>query len=837
MKSTSLSSGQRGWLFFLVMLIFGIIVYREALIPGQVLFTTDDNIGAIGMRKSTLPYAFLGGWDDSTAVGQPMNTPVSSTNLLLSIMTPRFFVNWIHVIDLVVGSWFFMMFLRLRGIEWLAAMLGALLTYWLGSTFFLTYAGHIGKFGVVMFAGIYLYCIERAMRDRSISFAVLAGAAMAGMFVEQSDSALFFATVLGPYAVFRSWQANRLKWIAHARVLIPVGLITVMIALHAVYAAYSFYRLDKPEAGENEQQSWQELWDYCTQWSWPPAETIEFIAPGYMGWRSGDPSGPYWGALGRAPQWRPEFGLNGINFKLETFYKGLIPFLFLGLGIYQSLIRKRDVQEQRQQIIFWTVAMVVTFVLSLGKYTPLYRIFFELPGVSSIRNPVKFMQITQFAMGFLAAVGLDYWLKWMRQRGTVKQDPDQPVLASFTKGIFFLAIALSVFTVLFGVQLGGSTSTFALEGWQDKASTIANNRFHALVHAAVMAWMGYGLFRLGAISGTIKHSSWRHLGWAVVAVVMIDQLMISRRYVQAVEKSSLVSEGALIPSLKQQLGVQRAYLWSPPPNMPNQWGGMYNQWMTILFPFHQVPLINIAQMRMPEDYKQYFATMNQRPVQMWSQMGLGLILTPSDFWMQIRNDPALRGAFEPVAGFNIIAAGETGASTIQTFGQQSAQHILLRNTKPADRFSLITAWRGADLNEAIQEGSRIAPLTVAMVDPDAITSWPDSGEPGRTGQVKVVSYRSGRVELSVVSDQTAVLRAAEKYTPDWKAWVDGVEKPVVRTDGIFLGVLIEPSDKPRDVVIAFSPQRNTLYLQFAGMMLSLLALGGTFFVRKNDQNA
>jgi len=826
----------RGWIYLLLVLVFGIIVYRDALMPGRVMFTTDDNIGAISLRKASFPHSFFGGWDDSTAAGQPINYPVSFTNLLLYVLSPATFMNWIHTIDLVVGSWFFMLFLRLCGISWLASVLGALLTFWLGSTFFLTYAGHIGKFGVVMCAGIYLYCIERAVRDRSICFSVLAGTAMAGMFVEQSDSALFFATVLVPYTLFRGWQTYRLAWGSHIRLLIPVGLVTVMIGLHAVFTAYSFYRLDKPVAGDGG-QSWQELWDYCTQWSWPPAETIEFIAPGYMGWRSGEPSGPYWGALGRAPQWRKEFGPNGMNFKLETFYKGLLPVLFLMLGMYQSLIRKRDDSKQRQLVMFWTVAMAVTFILSCGKYTPFYRIFFELPGVSSIRNPVKFMQITQFAMGFLAAVGLDYWLKWMKQRGSTKQDPDQAVLFSFTKGVFYVAIALSVLAALLGVKLGGSASAFAMDGWQDMARVIAHNRFTALAHAAIMAWIGYGLLRLGAVSGEIKHTSWRHLGWAVIVVVMVDQLMISRRYVQAVEKSSLVSEGALIPAMKQGLGTQRAYLWSPPQNFPSQWNGIYNQWMTILFPYYQIPLINVAQMRMPDDYKAYFAAMSQRPVQMWSQMGLGLILTPVDFWTQIRNDPGLRGAFEPVAGFNITSAGKTGVTTVQSFGQQPAQHVLLRNLKPSDRYALITAWRGVALEQAIQEMARIEPLTVALVDPEETITWPASGEPGRTGQVNVESYRAGRVEMSVSCDQTAVLRAAEKFTPDWKAWVDGVEVPVVRTDGIFLGVLIEPSDKPRDVVIAFTPQRTTLYVQFAGMALSVIALGGAFFVRRNDQNA
>ncbi|HMO50915.1 MAG TPA: hypothetical protein PKE26_07185 [Kiritimatiellia bacterium] len=822
------------WLFLLVLLVFGTLVYRDALAPDRVLFTTDDNIGAIALRKSTLPHAFFGGWDDSIAAGQPANTPVSSTNLLLWLLSPRQFVNWIHWIDLVVGSWFFMLFLRLRGLGWLPALLGALLGFWLGSTFFLTYAGHIGKFGVVMFAGLYLYLVERAVRDRSVAFGVMAGAALGGMFIEQSDSALFFAMVLGPYALFRGWQDYRYSIAAHAKIIVPVIVVTAAVALHAVYSAYSFYRMDKPAGGE--EQSWQELWDYCTQWSWPPSETIEFIAPGYMGWRSGEPSGPYWGALGRNPGWQPQMGPNGMNFKLETFYKGYLPMLFMVLGLYVFLLRKKGDAASRHEVVFWAVAALVTFILACGKYLPAYRLFFELPGISSIRNPVKFMQITQFAMAVVAAYGMDYWLKALK-RGPVKNDPDRPVLESFTRGALYAAIAFGVLTLMLAVRHGGSEAAFASEGWGEFAPVIVQTRLLAMVHLTILAWLAYALLRVGGISGRIKYSSWRHLGWAVVLVVMADQLLISRRYVASAETQGLVGEGALVPLLKRDLGQQRAYLWTPPPQMQSPWGGLYNQWMTILFPYHQIPLINIAQMRMPDDYKLYFAAMNNRPVQMWAHMGLGLALTPADFWMQIRNDPNLRGVFEPVAGFNVAPVGAGGATTVQTFGQQPAQHALLKFNAPSSRFAVIGAWQPAELADAVQQMTRIAPLTVALVDPEASALWPEAGEPGQVGVVEVTAYRAGRIEMTVQSDRPAVLRAAEKFTPDWRAWVDGVEQPVVRTDGIFLGVFLEASERPRTVVLAFHPQRSTLYLQFAGMaaaLVALLGVAGRTLVRPRD---
>ena len=58
---------------------------------------------------------------------------------------------------------------------------------------------------------------------------------------------------------------------------------------------------------------------------------------------------------------------------------------------------------------FW--ASFVALLLSFGKYFPLYRLFYMLPMVSSIRNPNKFLQVFQIAAGILAAGGLDVILR------------------------------------------------------------------------------------------------------------------------------------------------------------------------------------------------------------------------------------------------------------------------------------------------------------------------------------------------------------------------------------------------------------------------------------------
>ncbi|MDD5679363.1 MAG: hypothetical protein PHW60_15450 [Kiritimatiellae bacterium] len=190
-------------------------------------------------------------------------------------------------------------------------------------------------------------------------------------------------------------------------------------------------------------ESPREKWDYVTQWSWPPEESIDFIAPGYMGWRSGEPAGPYWGRMGRSAGWE-QTQQGFMNFKLENMYLGIIPILLAMFAVFSVLARgkygssevvecgsksvkgekDKDIQSytdtplrhyattsRRAEIIFWGAVVVIALLLSFGKFFPLYALFYKLPMVSSIRNPNKFLQIFQLALGILAAYGLDGMLR------------------------------------------------------------------------------------------------------------------------------------------------------------------------------------------------------------------------------------------------------------------------------------------------------------------------------------------------------------------------------------------------------------------------------------------
>lgn len=406
----------------LAIIFFALLMFRQVLLPGVCLLTTDDNIGLIQLNKDGMPDGFRGYWNDSVLLGQPGGLVPLAWNALLVWLTPlKSYINWVHAFDLALASWFLLLFLRQRKIGWVAISLGILTAFWLGSNFTLTYAGHLGKFGVLLMATVTLYCLARALScPASWPWSILTGGALGFMFLEQLDVALFFGLVLGAYALFLAMRQWRRK-VPGAKSAVALSLMGAVALLLAATTMFGTYSSNVQDAAAMQPESPQEKWNYVTQWSFPPEECLDFIAPGYMGWRSGEPRGPYWGRMGRSAGWE-QTRQGFMNFKLENMYLGIIPIVLALFAILAGIMGRKTVYPQMTQmaadcsdrnaeIIFFGCVAVLTLLLAFGKFFPLYALFYKLPLVAAIRNPNKFLQVFQLVLGILAAYGFDVLLR------------------------------------------------------------------------------------------------------------------------------------------------------------------------------------------------------------------------------------------------------------------------------------------------------------------------------------------------------------------------------------------------------------------------------------------
>ena len=407
------------WLIVAGTVVMVLITFRNLLASSVVLFSTDNNIGAESLLKAVIPDSFIGGWNDSELLGSGGILPVAWSYVLLWLSPLRMYMNWIHALDLALGSLFLVYFLRQRMLGWGAAALAGLGSFWVGSNMTLVYSGHNGKFAVMMLAAVALWLIERAVQTKSWQLSVLIGGVVGLAFNEQPDFALFVCLFVGAYYLFALIREEGVNYKSFARLFLPCVAVIVLVAGPGAIGSYFSFVKGVVAVSEEDPQA---KWEFCTQWSLPSDETIDLIAPGYMGLRSGEPEGPYWGRTGRSAGWeRTHQGF--MNFRLDSIYIGAIPIILALFAILAALLGRSesqffDVKKRRYDVFFWGTVFIISLLLSYGKYFPLYGLFYQLPMMSNIRNPIKFIVVFQVAVGILAAYGLDYAIKKSDEKGT-----------------------------------------------------------------------------------------------------------------------------------------------------------------------------------------------------------------------------------------------------------------------------------------------------------------------------------------------------------------------------------------------------------------------------------
>jgi hypothetical protein len=266
--------------------------------------------------------------------------------------------------------------------------------------------------------------------------------------------------------------------------------------------------------------------------------------------------------------------------------------------------------------------------------------------------------------------------------------------------------------------------------------------------------------------------------------------------------------------LKDHLGDQRVAMVSQ--------DGFYNLWLTYLFPYQQIPAFNFTQMpRMAADYTAFLEAVGRNPLRLWQLSGVGLLLGPSAVEAQLPP-----GAFRKVLAYDLLPASEGNfAVQVRPAGRQAVFQAL----EPAPRYALIGGCVKLDDKAAL---ARLSSNDWKLFDKIILpleTSADDPGGHGFCGTVEVVEQRAGRALLKVKAAAPGFLRCADKFDPDWKAWIDENPATVLRADYLFQGLEIPAGE--HTVRLAYAPSRALLGLQLAGYAAALAAVAVLFFKR------
>lgn len=385
------------------------------------------------------------------------------------------------------------------------------------------------------------------------------------------------------------------------------------------------------EAGKMTAAEKRERWVFATNWSLPPEDVLEFVVPGLFGDESMQGAFPYWGRLGRPHDEVFQKGRMMPNYRGHTVYLGVIPVLLALLSVFAWVSQKRakavsaphkdsalcppasdsaSLPSPFSDVPFWCAVWVVCLILAMGRYTPLYRLFYAIPYMDYIRAPVKFHHLVEIATAFLAGFGADAFLRAGGQGARRKL---------LWLGIGMSAL-LSVGALVALVARPAVARCITELGMGQMADALSGYALHNLMRAAGLSALVAGLAFVA-----VRRAGERvlvTLGCALLAVLALDQAWVARRYVKAMDIAPFYAENAVVKAVKKLAGGQTANVVNYATQ--NTWQDWFNSSLTMNGIRNRAP----SQEEMGAAYGKVFLGLQKDPVRLWQVLHAQAVIVP-----------------------------------------------------------------------------------------------------------------------------------------------------------------------------------------------------------------
>ena len=413
---------------------------------------------------------------------------------------------------------------------------------------------------------------------------------------------------------------------------------------------------------------------------------------------------------------------------LHTLYMGLLGLIFVLLGFFF---------RREKAVGFWLSIFLIGIFLALGRYNPLYQlIYYGVPFLNLFRYPEKFIYISSFAVVFLTGYGLDYLIRYTRERKV---------------GILQVLIVLFV---LFG-------SLSLLTVWRSYLSPKYPLAFLAIFGFA------YTLLYFGKLK-----EAW--FAALVLLVILMDLSIKGVQLLPLIDKKYYQEKPILTDIVGDSFGKHRIYsgrLNNTPgpldyPNGPTRLAAV------IASKEHLYPYLGmIYDLEHVDGYS-----------------GLALELKDNFLWMAvfINSPPDRRKRILARSNVKYWVDGDHPTA------YQNGYPVILPNrlktlNDALPRAFLVPKMRVPDegghlLNTYYKE--TFNPLSEVLFNEAVDFKESDYFK----GKVEQVAYRPNHVTVKTEQQGSGFLVLMDSYFPGWTVKVDGEEKPILRANHFYRGV-------------------------------------------------
>lgn len=356
----------------LLLLFFWFLYFSQIIIFGKVFYNGDNDMAGIPFITFFISSIVKGEfplWNPQILGGipffMPTNIPFFPFSLLFFFTLPEVAMSWnMILISFFAGLGmylFVIVLLKNKKIAFYSALI---------YTFSGMLAKHHGTFvsslSIAYLPFVFL-CFEKFLQKRKYLYSLLAGLVLFLGYISGHPMLLYITILSCSIYLLFSQRYNWVKRITglFLTLIIMLGLSSVMLIPQIELRQPS----TRPESDFN----------YATSYSIPPKALLTMLLPHLFG--------------------IPEIEIAG-NIGNVT-YLGILPLIFILLALISGSFKKYKTI---------TFLGIIGLLLSLGKYSILYKFALFLPGLKLFRQPGYFLLLYVFAGSILAGVGLNYLL-------------------------------------------------------------------------------------------------------------------------------------------------------------------------------------------------------------------------------------------------------------------------------------------------------------------------------------------------------------------------------------------------------------------------------------------
>lgn len=652
-------------------------------------------------------------------------------------LSPALYTLCEYMLCIFLSGSFMYLYAENIGLSKTSSFLTGIFFMFSGNIITLINAGHILNIQAIAFIPIILYFFDKGIQKDKIFYFLLT----AGFLGIQSHTAGFqivayTAVLLFMYLLFKIiFEKKSFKLIGYF--LLIAVLVPLIAAVYVIPSNY-FFKFSYRAAP---------TYEYFTSWSFPPAEIITFLLPRFFGLMEST----YWGSL---------------PFRLGSEYFGILPIILAFLSIIFLIKDKK--------VLCWTILSFITLLLSLGGHTPLYKILYHFPIISSFRTSARWLVFFTFSVVMLAGAGFNFLCK--------KEDPKR----FKTFKVMLIIIAVCFLGIWAWFSSNGTLITSKMQTWEliknrfgyQNAPYVVNILYKMIVGDILRLAVIFASCAIVILLALYRKINSRVLTGCLLVLFLVDMWYVGSQSVKMVPINQTdVREEETISFLKQDNSLYRV--------LPID-GFSSENWF-VRAKIQSVKGYTIS-------LKDYHDAMDNglfNNINYLNLLNVKYLLTT-----RALNHPILKLVFDQ----NIKIY-----QNLATLPRASLYNKVEVIKSVKDCYNKISA---PDFN--IREK-----LIINEDFEEKLDSMPLDGS-----EINITQYHPNYITLDVNSPGNSVLFVNEIYYPEWKVLVDGKETKIYKANGLFRAIYLTKGQH----YVKFYYSHTLLYLGLAVSLVTIFSI-------------